>query len=209
MRVEQEKRQIEIEQEKLLVVEGADDARLFKALMRYIGVSGIQVLNVEGKDNIKKMLKVIPSSPGFSKVSSIGVVRDADANADSALQSVRDALRDANLPVPDALLSSVEDGIKVVVLIVPHGEPSGAIEDVCLESVAGDAAMGCVQDYLNCIKDSVAEAERPNNLRKAKLQAFLASRKRPGKRLSEAAEAGYWDFDHTAFEPFKRLLGML
>lgn len=209
MRVEQEKRQIEIEQEKLLVVEGADDARLFKALMRYIGVSGIQVLNVKGKDNIRKMLKVISSSPGYSKVTSIGVVRDADANAGSALQSVQDALRDANLPSPDAPLSLAGDDLRVAVLIAPHGKSSGAIEDVCLESVAGDAAMGCAQDYLNCIKDSVAESEQPNNLRKARLQAFLASRKQPGKRLSEAAEAGYWDFEHTAFEPFKRLLGML
>ena len=209
MRVEQEKRQIEIEQEKLLVVEGADDARLFKALMRYIGVSGIQVFKAGGKDNIRKMLKVIPSSPGYSKVTSIGVVRDADVNADSALQSVRDALKAANLPSPDAPLSLVEDGIKVAVLIAPHGELSGAIEDVCLESVAGDAAMGCAQDYLNCIKDSVAESEQPNNLRKARLQAFLASRKQPGLRLGEAASAGYWDFEHAAFEPFKRLLGML
>ena len=209
MRVEQEKRQIEIEQEKLLVVEGADDARLFKALMRYIGVSGIQVFKAGGKDNIRQTLKVIKQSRGFSEVSSIGVVRDADANAGSALQSVRDALRDANLPSPDAPLSLVEDGIKVVVLIAPHGESSGAIEDVCLESVAGDAAMGCVRDYLNCIKDSVAEAERPNNLRKAEAQAFLASRERPGLRLGEAASAGYWDFEHTAFDPFKRLLGML
>ena len=201
--------QVSIEQAKLLVVEGNDDKRLFNALLRHIDVSGIQVVDAGGKDNIRQTLKVITQSTGFSAVSSIGVVRDADVNADSALQSVRDALRDANLPSPDAPLSLVEDGIKVVVLIAPYDKSSGTIEDVCLESVAGDAAMGCVQDYLNCIKDSVAEAERPNNLRKAKLQAFLASRKRPGKRLSEAAEAGYWDFEHTAFDPFKQLLGML
>ncbi len=207
MRVEQEKRQIEIEQEKLLVVEGTDDARLFKALMRHIGVSGIQVLNVEGKDNIKKMLKVIPSSPGYSKVSSIGVVRDADDNAGRAFQSVRDALKAANLPSPDAPLSSVEDGIKVVVLIAPYGKSSGAIEDVCLESVAGDAAMGCVQGYFSCLNDN--GVKQPNSRTKAEAQAFLASRERPGLRLGEAAEAGYWDFEHAAFEPFKRLLGML
>lgn len=207
MQVEQEKRQIEIEQEKLLVVEGADDARLFKALMKYIGVSEIQVLNADGKDKIRKMLKVIPSSPGYSKVTSIGVVRDADANAGSAFQSVRDALRDANLPVPDAPLSLVEGGIRVAVLIAPHGKPSGAIEDVCLESVAGDAAMGCVQDYLSCLNDNAVE--QPNNLRKAEAQAFLASRERPGLRLGDAASAGYWDFEHSAFEAFKRLLGML
>lgn len=198
-----------IKQPKLLVVEGNDDARLFKALLRHIGVSGIQVVDAGGKDNIRQTLRVITQSPDFSKVSSIGVVRDADANADSALQSVQDALRDANLPLPDKPLSLAEGAIRVAVLIAPYDKPSGAIEDVCLESVAGDAAMGCAQDYLNCIKDSVAESEQPNNLRKARLQAFLASRKQPGKRLGEAAEAGYWDFDHIAFEPFKRLLGML
>ena len=201
--------QVSIQQAKLLVVEGADDARLFNALLRHIGVSGIQVVDAGGKDNIRQTLQVIRHSTDFSKVSSIGVVRDADANASSALQSVQDALRAANLPSPDAPLRLVEDGIKVVVLIAPYDKPSGTIEDVCLESVAGDAAMGCVRDYLNCIKDSVAEAEQPNNLPKAEAQAFLASRERPGLRLGEAASAGYWDFEHAAFEPFKRLLGML
>lgn len=201
--------QVSIKQAKLLVVEGNDDKRLFNALLRHIGVSGIQVVDAGGKDNIRQTLQVIRHSTDFSKVSSIGVVRDADANAGSALQSVQDALKAAGLPSPDAPLSSVEDGIKVVVLIVPYDKSSGAIEDVCLESVAGDAAMGCVRDYLNCIKDSVAEAEQPNNLAKAEAQAFLASRERPGLRLGEAASAGYWDFEHTAFEPFKRLLGML
>lgn len=198
---------VSIEQAKLLVVEGSDDERLFNALLRHIGVSGIQVLNAGGKDNIRQTLKVITQSTDYSKVSSIGVVRDADANAGSAFQSVRDALRDANLPVHDAPLSLVEGGIRVAVLIVPHGKPSGAIEDVCLESVAGDAAMGCVQDYLSCLNDNAIE--QPNNLSKAKAQVFLASREHTGLRLGEAAEAGYWDFEHTAFEPFKRLLGML
>lgn len=200
--------QVSIKQPKLLVVEGADDARLFNALLSHIGVSGIQVLNAGGKDNIRQTLRVITRSPGFSAVSSIGVVRDADVNADSALQSVQGALKAAGLPAPDASLSSVEDGIKVVVvLIAPHGKPSGAIEDVCLESVAGDAAMGCVKGYFSCLNDN--GVEQPGNLPKAEAQAFLASRERPGLRLGEAASAGYWDFEHTAFEPFKRLLGML
>lgn len=199
--------QVSIKQAKLLVVEGADDARLFNALLRHIGVSGIQVLNAGGKDNIRQMLKVIKQSPGYSKVSSIGVVRDADANAGSALQSVQDALRDANLPSPDAPLSLAGTDRRVAVLIAPHGESSGTIEDVCLESVAGDAAMGCVQGYFSCLNNN--GVEQPGNMRKAEAQAFLASRERPGLRLGEAAEAGYWDFEHAAFDPFKRLLGKL
>lgn len=196
-----------IKQAKLLVVEGNDDKRLFNALLRHIGVSEIQVVDAGGKDNIRQTLKVIKQSRGFSKVTSIGVVRDADANAGSALQSVQDALRDASLPSPDAPLSLAGTDRRVAVLIAPHGEPSGTIEDVCLESVAGDAAMGCVQGYFSCLNDNAVE--QPNNLSKAKAQVFLASREHTGLRLGEAAEAGYWDFDHIAFEPFKRLLGML
>lgn len=199
--------QVSIQQAKLLVVEGNDDKRLFDALLRHIDVSGIQVVDAGGKDNIRQTLKVIKQSRGFSKVTSIGVVRDADANAGSALQSVQDALRDANLPSPDKPLSLAGDDIRVAVLIAPHFKSSGTIEDVCLESVAGDAAMGCVQDYFSCLNDN--GVEQPGNMPKAEAQAFLASRERPGLRLGEAASAGYWDFEHTAFEPFKRLLGML
>lgn len=198
---------VSIKQAKLLVVEGSDDARLFDALITHIGVSGIQVVNAQGKNNIRQTLSVIRQATNFSAVASIGVVRDADASAARALQSVRDALRDANLPSPDEPLSLAGTDIRVAALIAPHGKPSGAIEDVCLESVAGDAAMGCVQDFLNCIRNSAIE--QPNNLLKAEAQAFLASRKKPGLRLGEAAEAGYWDFDHTSFDPFKRLLRML
>ena len=67
MQVEQEKRPIEIKQEKLLVVEGADDARLFKALLRHIGICGIQVIDVGGKDNIRQKIDVLTKSPAFSK----------------------------------------------------------------------------------------------------------------------------------------------
>lgn len=200
---------VSIRQAKLLVVEGSDDERLFNALITHIGASGIQVVNAQGKDNIRQTLNVIKQNSDFRAMSSksIGVVRDADASADSALQSVRDALRAAGLPSPDAPLSLAGTDLRVAVLIAPHDKPSGTIEDVCLESVAEDAAMGCVQDYLNCIRTKVGN--QPNSMPKAEAQAFLASRERPGLRLGEAASAGYWDFEHTAFDPFKRLLRML
>ena len=49
----------------------------------------------------------------------------------------------------------------------------------------------------------------PNNLSKARVQAFLSSRIEPGKRLGEAAEAGYWPFNNPVFNPIKDFLSII
>ena len=46
----------------------------------------------------------------------------------------------------------------------------------------------------------------PKNMSKAKVQVFLGSRKEAGKRLGEAAHAGYWPFGDNAFRPMKDFL---
>ena len=204
---------ISVEQPRLLVVEGVSEAHLFNALFAHIEekdgvrIDDIQIVNVGGRDNIRQDIQVIVSDRNFGEVSSIGIVRDADDNADNALRSVQGVLRDVGLPVPNAPLSLAGDIPKVAALILPHGRSSGVLEDVCLESVAGDPAMGCVQDYFSCIESNLDA--QPNNLSKAKAQVFLASRRSPGLQLGVAAYRGYWDFEHAAFEPLKRLVGML
>ena len=205
--------QISVERPRLLVVEGVSEAHLFSALFAHIeemdGVrmDDIQIVNVGGRDNIRRDIQVIVNDRNFGMVSAIGVVRDAGDNAADAFRSVRDALIDAGLPAPSAPLSVVGDVPKVAALIVPHGRSSGVLEDVCLESVEGDPAMGCVQDYFSCIESRLAV--QPNNLSKAMAQAFLASRERPGLPLGLAAYRDYWDFEHSAFDALKELVGML
>ena len=205
--------QISVEQPRLLVVEGVSEAHLFSALFAHIAekdgvrLDDVQIVNVGGRDNIRRDIQVIVNDRNFGMVSAIGVVRDADDSAANALRSVQGALRAAGLPAPSASLSLAGDVPKVAALIVPHGRSSGVLEDVCLESVADDPAMGCVQDYFRCIESSLAA--QPNNLSKAMAQAFLASRERPGLPLGLAAYRDYWDFEHSAFDALKEFVGML
>ncbi len=205
--------QISVEQPRLLVVEGVSEAHLFSALFAHIAekdgvrLDDVQIINVGGRDNIRRDIQVIVNDRNFGMVSAIGVVRDADDSADDALRSVQGALRAAGLPAPGASLSVAGDNPKVAALILPHGRSSGALEDVCLESVSGDPAMGCVQDYFRCIESRLAA--QPNNLSKAMAQAFLASRERPGLPLGLAAYRDYWDFEHSAFDALKEFVGML
>lgn len=204
---------ISVEQPCLLVVEGDDEERLFRLLFAHIEekdgvkIDDIQIVNVGGKDNIRRDIQVIVNDRNFASVVSIGIVRDADDNADDALRSVQGALRAAGLPVPSAPLSVVGAVPKVAVLITPYGKSSGMLEDVCLEAMEGDPAMGCVQDYFSCIESRLAE--QPNNLSKAMMQAFLASRPISGLSLGVAIQRRYWDFEHSAFDALKEFVGML
>ena len=197
-----------IEKPKLLLVEGIDEVRLFGALAKHIGSEDVQILDYQGKGNLRRFLGVLPQIPGYSELESIGITRDADEDSDSAAESVRNALRAAALPVPDSPIESAYDGkISVRYLIIPHGE-TGALEDVCLASVNEDPAMACVDSYFGCIEQSELDGPRATWMSKAKVHAFLSSREDPALRLGEAAERGVWPFDAPAFDPLKSVLRM-
>ena len=198
-----------IEKPKLLLVEGIDEVRLFGALAKDIGAADIQIRDYQGKGNLRRFLGVLPQVPGYLELESIGVTRDADENSDSAAKSVRDALRAAGFPVPDSPLESAYDGkIAVRYLIIPPNSKTGALEDVCLASVAEDPAMVCVESYFGCIEQSALDGPKEKWMSKAKVHAFLSSRENPALRLGEAAERGLWSFDAPAFDPLKSVLRM-
>lgn len=195
-----------ITEAKLLLVEGNDDERFFSALMRHLNISGVQVRKYGGTGNLRPSLRTIAATPGFEQVKVLGVARDADTNATSAFTSVSDALAAVGLPQPTAPLSLAGSERRVIVAIIPPGSETGALEDLCLQSVIGDSATPCVERYFECIDGTGAS---PTPLAKAKVHAFLASRNSPDKRLGEAAEAGYWPWDNSAFDDIKKFMHQL
>ena len=80
---------------------------------------------------------------------------------------------------------------------MPDGNRTGMLESLCLDSVADDVAMECVKGFLACIEDRCGRVPKP--IDKARTHMWLASREAPDKRLGEAAEAGYWPWNHAAF----------
>jgi Protein of unknown function (DUF3226) len=137
------------------------------------------------------------------------VVRDAETNAVGAIAAVRDALRDANFAVPPQPLAQAgaPATLRVSFLILPDGVNSGKLETVCLESVAADPAMPCVDQYFACLQ--AAGLAIPSNIEKARVQAFLASRPASGLLLGQAAHAGLWPFGHAAFDRLRQLVSAL
>lgn len=203
----------QITQPKLLVVEGKEDELLFDALIRHLKLYDIQILAIGGKQELRKHLRAMVTTPGFNQVVSLAVVRDADHDPHAAFQSIQNALQGAHLPVPDCPLLPVAkllasgQKLQVVAMIVPGANRTGMLEDICLDAVAQDPAMRCLDQYFECLKTT--HIPLPGNTSKAKIQAFLASRPEPGKRLGEAAQADYFPWEHQAFDEVKRFVQLI
>ena len=199
-----------IEETKQIIVEGVDEVRVFSALARHIGTSGLQFQECGGYQNLRRFLRTFAALDGFNDIESLAVVADANTNRAGRLQSIQDALANIALPVPSAPLQTTSgDGIKVAYLVIPHNAGGTMLEDVCLDSVSADAAMKCVDEYFDCLSREGASTPRNVHKSKGRTHAFLASREDPTLRTGEAAERGIWRFDDDAFRPMRDLLTML
>ena len=197
---------------KLLLVEGVDEVRLFGALAKNIGLDAdVQIRGYGGRNALRRLLANIWRVPGYPDLESLGIVMDADDSAASAQDRIRGALSAADLPVPAAPLQSAagDESPKACYLILPPDGETGALEDVCLASVAEDPAMDCVEDYFDCVERTALGGPRANWASKARVHAFLSSRERPDLRLGDAAENGIWPFDAPAFDSLKAVLRMM
>jgi hypothetical protein len=193
----------------LVLGEGREEEKLFRALIRHLGRKDVQVENYQGKTNLRKFLQALAASTGFSQIARLIVTRDADDDETDALRSVLDALSAARLPTPRRCFEVAVGSPDVIVGILPGGGQPGALEDICIAALAADPTMVCVDAFLQCTEDRAgAKARQPRIAAKAKVQAWLAARERPGLRLGDAALAGHLPFDHEAFAPLRQVFGI-
>jgi hypothetical protein len=199
---------IVIRQNKLLIGEGKDEELFLKALLQQLGLDDIQVLGIGGKDRFRAQLKALKHDTAWRHVSSVGIVRDADNNPGAALQSVCDALRAAELPVPTRVMNPAKkDGNPTIrIMIIPSISKDGALEDLCLNSVAHDPATICVEQYFQCLVERGVPGPKKGERSKARTRVFIASKEDPTLALGIAAQKGYWPLDSSVFDNVKRFI---
>ncbi len=198
---------LEIKGSNLVIVEGQDEVRLFNSLPTHLSIPDVQVEEYGGYPKLKPFLKTLKAMSGFGLVQSLAVVADGNSSSINRDKSIRGTLSAMELPCPSGPLEVASHGnLKVAYLIVPHGQDTGMIEDVCLSSVSADPAMECIERYFECISHTDLPGPKEVRMSKARVHAFLASRERPELRLGEAAESGIWQFDADAFQPLRELL---
>ena len=188
-------------EERLLLVEGKDEVNLFEKLIDHcvnVGNPGIQVIPVGGESQFKRNLAaIITAAQTGPTLQSIGIVRDADKNAQNSFKSVCDSVRHVNYKPPSAHSEFSNVTPSIGVFIVPDGTQPGAIETVCRQSVESEETAKCVVEYLDCLTKH--NAMKSTNEDKSFAHAYLAAWKDPVARVGEAALQGVWDFQLPAF----------
>ena len=77
------------------------------------------------------------------------------------------------------------------------------IEDLCLKTVEKHPAMQCVNAFAECVSNL---DNRPRNISKAKVQAYLAAQAEVAETIGRGAQKGYWDFDSPYLDELKSFL---
>jgi len=192
---------------RLLIGEGDDEVFFFGALLAYLHLDDIQVEKIGGKDYLPLYLKELPRRPGVERLVALAVIRDADNDCTDAFAKCCGALNANGFVVPPAP-GQIHVGLpQVGVFIMPDNQRSGMLEDLCLDSVATDLALPCVDEFFRCVAN--AAGRQPGNLAKARVQAWLSSQKETDSRIGVGAQKKYWPWDATAFQPLISFLRAL
>jgi hypothetical protein len=184
----------------MLIGEGVEEVLFLKALLDNLGIRDVRVEPYDGKDGLRRYLRALTTRPGFAGLQTLCVVRDADDDPHAAASSLDNAIGSAGFP----------PSLTVKRLVLPGDGETGALENLCLRAIAGQAIETCLEDYMDCAARATRRAHTTTTHKaKARIQAWLAAQERPGLRLGEAAQKGLVDWSSPAFDPLKDFLRSL
>lgn len=206
-------KKIRIERSKLLLVEGKDAERFSFYACETYRPETIQVLDFGGIRDLTKFLSGFKLFPDYEKVETIVILRDAEKNALSAVDSIKSSLKKEGFAVPKKPCEFTSSSPRIAYMVLPgfgkdiEGKdflPAGTLEDLCIEIVNNDPIIECVDQYLQCVQYKNSKLAHPH---KAKLHAYLAGKNEyVGLKIGEAAKARAWDWEHQKLKPFKQVI---
>ena len=200
--------QIEIRHGAQLLVEGNDQRNFFNAMLRHMNLGGVEIQNFGGVNELRPFLRNLANLDEFDQiVKSVGIVRDAEISAESAFRSVQGALRNANMDVPDAPGIKTSGAPSFSAFILPDNRSDGMLETLLCRTFADTPLEDCVESFFACVGGETGEPlHRPE---KSRAHAYIATMPEPQVSVGVAAQRGYWNLDHPAFDDVKRFLQSL
>ena len=194
---------------KHLLVEGRDQVAFFRAFLERLEIDDVQIHDFGGVNDLTDFLEIFVALEEFEGgVASIGIVRDAERRpAQSALQSVQGSLRRVGLPVPQRLNQPSEGYPTVNVFVLPDNQSAGMLETLLCRTFADTPLDKCIDQFFDCVAaDTGAPIHRPE---KARAHAYIAVQRDPLVSVWVAAQRGYWNLDHPAFNQIRAFLRTL
>jgi hypothetical protein len=192
----------------IVVVEGLDYLYfLLNRIKNDLVYDNVQLWDFKEESDLSKNLGLLRRERDFENVTSLGIIRDAEADRTATEQAVQDALRSNGFAVPTDQLRLSGGLPNTGYLIVPHDEASGCLEHACLKASTRAAQLPCVNTFYDCVRQHQSHAMNPNEQAKLKVHAHIAgSGLNPALTLGESSEANLWDFGNPSLEVLLRFI---
>lgn len=163
----------------LVVGEGTGDASFIGYLCRSRNISGFQVEDARGESKFVSHIKGLKSRRGYERLKAVLIVSDNDESPEASFTKIRNYLKDAKVPSPEAELTVARwtrEGLAFVVMMIPHvdGKPvRGCLETLLLQSIEENqpALKACIDEFQTCM----AAARTKNQTDKLRLRCFVAA----------------------------------
>lgn len=179
--------------DRVLLVEGQDDKHVVLHLRGRHKLEPTFCISEEG--NIDKLLDSITPQIKAPGRLTVGILVDANDDLKARWKAITDRLRKANIKAPSSPNSTgtiINSRPRIGIWLMPDNTAPGELEDFVIHMIpAGDPIWPRSQVYI----DDIPEAERKfseGKIQRAKLHAWLATRKEPRKMGSAI---GAWHLD--------------
>ena len=174
------------------------------------GVDGRPTVHITASGSVGEILKpgVIEAELRASELEALGIVVDANGDADSRWNEIRNRCGaefeqlPARIPA-DGLVCTHAEGARFGVWIMPNNRMSGMLEEFLIGLIPLDS-----QELLNFAKSCVASARekgarfKDSQTRKAELHTWLAWQDEPGRQLHQAVNYRILDATSPNSAPF-------
>jgi hypothetical protein len=190
---------------KVLLVEGKGPAYLFEEILATMGLnSEIEIVDFLSIPQFRDSLKAFISERTFKKITHLGIIRDCEINngVKGSFESVCDGLKLSGISAPDKINTPSNGNPKISIYILPDCVSEGKIETLILKAVKEEGVLQCIDNYFICLSEQ--GIEEPNNLEKAKIQVYLASKPVVNLTLHFAAQKGYIPSNSPVFDGLRK-----
>ena len=209
----------------LILCEGIDEKLFFmwyldyfKKQPMYTKFNDIQLEDIGGNEDIKKQLGLWKLVSGFEQLKTIGIIRDAEKDADAAIRSINQCFTDNEFVAPDApfVLKKNDNASNTIYGVLPGFDENGVLqngtlEDLCLQILKdeqSESKMDMIQGYLKELQTKFNY--QIHHIHKSKLHTYFASDDRYiGSKIGQAAKIGAFDFESKSLAPFRRMFESL
>ncbi len=197
-----------LKKNKLLLVEGKDAWNFFIWALNAYKIENIQVEDFGGITQLSKYLTMLALIDGYKDIETILIARDAETDANRAVDSIKKSLDRVGLAIPGKPFEFAGEKPGVCYMLFPgHSADgtleNGTLEDLCIKTI-NDIVMEETDSYLARVEANHYPIKKWH---KSKLYAYLAAKNEyVGAKLGEAAKYGAWDWNSKVMDIYKDIL---